>query len=131
MSEDTPKILVADDDKDILKMVEFTFADENFRLSFAEDGEEALRKVEQERPDLVLLDVKMPKLDGIEVCQRIKQEEGSSHITVILITHLSLEKDLIKGFEGGADDYIIKPFSVGNLKARVKSWLMRKGTTVT
>jgi DNA-binding response OmpR family regulator len=128
MTQPIPRILIADDDKDILDMMEFTFSDENFHLMFAHDGAEALEMAEKEKPDLILLDVKMPRMDGFEVCRAIKKI--SPAIVVIILSSLSMEHDLLSGFQGGADDYITKPFSVGNLKSRVKSWLLRKGIAV-
>lgn len=130
MSSDIPKILIADDDPDILKVVESIFADERFSLFFAKDGQEVLTITEREQPDLILLDINIPKKNGIEVCRLIRESEHNSNVVIIIVSGMTLENDLIKGFEGGADDYITKPFSIGNLKSRVKSWLMRKGIAV-
>jgi DNA-binding response OmpR family regulator len=128
MTHPPPRILVADDDQDILDMIAFTFSDENFHLLFAHDGQEALKMAGKEMPDLMLLDVKMPGMDGIEVCEAIKKKLPST--VVIILSSMALEQDLLSGFKCGADDYITKPFSVGNLKSRVKSWLLRKGIAV-
>jgi len=128
MTHPVPRLVIADDDQDILDMINFTLSDENFELFFAHDGSEALAMVEKEKPDLVMLDVRMPHMDGIEVCEAVKKKYPA--MVVIILSSLSMEKDLLTGFRCGADDYLTKPFSIGNLKSRVKSWLLRKGLVV-
>ncbi len=122
-----PRILVVDDDPDILRLIEFALGDEQVSLSFAHDGEEALTCAQEMKPDLVLLDIQLPKIDGHSVCRILRQKEGETQPVIIMISSLSVEYNLAEGFKGGADDYISKPFSVGNLKSRVKSWLLRRG----
>jgi DNA-binding response OmpR family regulator len=122
-----PRILVADDDKDMRRMVELTFTDEPFELTFAFDGQEAVDIFEQVNPDIVLLDVRMPRMDGFQACRAIRETLGKKDVVIIMLTSLSEGDDLKSGFQGGADDYITKPFSIGNLKSRVKSWMLRKG----
>lgn len=118
-------ILIADDDPDILKFVEVNLRLENFEIRKASDGEEALKIAAEERPDLVLLDVMMPKLDGFEVCQRLRTDPRTSNVSIIMLTAKSLSADKVVGLTAGADDYIIKPFDPLELVARVKSTLRR------
>jgi DNA-binding response OmpR family regulator len=126
-SEKKPKILVADDDKDMRRMVELTFTDEPFELVFAVDGQEAVERFLDVNPDIVLLDVRMPRMDGFQACRAIRETLGNKNVVIIMLTSLSEGDDLKSGFQGGADDYITKPFSIGNLKSRVKSWMLRRG----
>jgi diguanylate cyclase (GGDEF)-like protein len=118
-------ILIADDDEDILKFVEVNLRLEKFEVRKASDGEQALKVATEERPDLVLLDVMMPKLDGFEVCQRLRSDPRTSNVSIIMLTAKSLSADKVVGLTTGADDYIIKPFDPLELIARVKSTLRR------
>lgn len=118
-------ILIADDDPDILKFVEVNLRLENFEIRTAADGEEALRVAIEDKPDLILLDVMMPKLDGFEVCQRLRSDPRTSNTSIIMLTAKSLSADKVVGLTTGADDYIIKPFDPLELVARVKSTLRR------
>jgi DNA-binding response OmpR family regulator len=127
MSSVIPRILVVDENRDLYAMVQSAFADENFHLFFAEDDKAAMGTIRLEKPDVVLYHVQQPGRRDIEFCQSIKLLDNGSHIIVIILSGSALEKDLANGFKCGADDVLIKPFSVGNLKARVKAWLMRKG----
>jgi diguanylate cyclase (GGDEF)-like protein len=122
------RILVADDDPDIRKFIEVTLNLEGFDLISAADGEEAFVQAVEDPPDLVLLDVMMPKLDGFEVCRRLRADPRTSNISVILLTAKSLTADRVVGLTAGADDYIIKPFDPIELVARVKSTLRRART---
>ncbi|MHC9539998.1 MAG: response regulator transcription factor [Vulcanimicrobiota bacterium] len=126
-----PRILVVDDDPDILKLIEFALADEQVLLSFASDGEEALALAKEIKPDLVLLDIQLPRIDGLSVCRMLRNNESGTHPVIIMLSSLSVEHDLVEGFKGGADDYISKPFSVGNLRSRIKSWLLRRSVTAS
>jgi diguanylate cyclase (GGDEF)-like protein len=118
-------VLVADDDEDIVRFVEVNLRLEGFDVATASDGEQALHKSFDMLPDLVLLDVMMPKLDGFEVCQRLRQDGRTKNISVIMLTAKSLSADKVVGLTAGADDYIIKPFDPIELIARVKSALRR------
>jgi len=119
------QILVADDDPAILRLVEINLNLDGFDVITASDGEEALRLVTEHLPALVLLDVMMPKLDGYEVCERIRAEGRTRHINVIMLTAKSLSADKIVGLTAGADDYVLKPFDPMELVARVRSTLRR------
>lgn len=119
------KILIADDDPDILRFVEVNLAIEGFDLVTAGDGEEAVAKAFEQTPDLVLLDVMMPKLDGFEVCRRLREDARTANLSIIMLTAKSLSADKVMGLAAGADDYILKPFDPIELVARVKATLRR------
>jgi diguanylate cyclase (GGDEF)-like protein len=119
------RILIADDDPDILRFVEINLRLEGYELTTASDGVAALDKALAERPDLVLLDVMMPELDGFEVCSRLRKDPRTSNISIIMLTAKSMSADKVLGLTAGADDYILKPFDPLELVARVKSTLRR------
>ena len=119
------RILVADDDPEIVRLVELNLRMEGFEVVTAYDGEEALRVVAEQMPALVLLDIMMPKLDGYEVCERIRADGRTRHISIIMLTAKSLSADKIVGLTAGADDYVLKPFDPMELVARVRSTLRR------
>jgi PleD family two-component response regulator len=125
MSDPRELVLVADDDEDILRFVEVNLRLEGFEVRTVSDGEQALQYAYELKPDLVLLDVMMPKLDGFEVCQRLRSDSRTKHISVIMLTAKSLSADKVVGLTAGADDYMIKPFDPLELVARVKSALRR------
>ena len=118
-------ILIADDDEDIVRFVEVNLKLEGFDVVIANDGEQALQHAYDRLPDLVLLDVMMPKVDGFEVCQRLRGDTRTKNISVIMLTAKSLSADKVVGLTAGADDYMIKPFDPIELVARVKSALRR------
>jgi PleD family two-component response regulator len=118
-------ILIADDDRDIVRFVEVNLKLEGFRVATAHDGDDALAKALSLSPDLVLLDVMMPRMDGYEVCSRLRADPRSAHIPVIMLTAKSLSADKVLGLTAGADDYIIKPFDPMELVARAKATLAR------
>jgi DNA-binding response OmpR family regulator len=128
------KLLVADDDPDSLDLVAYRMERGGFQVVQARDGQEAIDLVHSERPDLAVIDVRMPKVDGYEVTRRIKSDPTTSSIRVILLTSNSQEPDVLKGFAAGADDYMIKPFSPEELRMpagpRVSS-LIPRSTPVT
>lgn len=115
-------ILVVDDEKTLVKGIKFNLENEGHTVDTAFDGEEALAKVRESEPDLVIMDVMMPKLDGLAACMQIRE---FSKVPVILLTAKSEDTDKIIGFECGADDYITKPFNILELKARVRALLRR------
>ncbi len=119
------KILVVEDEKDIARMLEYNLEKEGFRVLSASDGEDALDLAGRERPDLVILDLMLPGIDGLEVCKTLKGESKTSLIPVIMLTAKSQESDKIVGLELGADDYVTKPFSPRELIARIKAVLRR------
>jgi len=118
------KILVVEDDKDIVKLLRYNMEKEGWRVVVATDGEAGLAAVRKERPDLLILDVMIPKLDGFEVVKLVRQE---SRVPVLMLTARKEELDRVLGLELGADDYVTKPFSVRELLARVKALLRRSG----
>ena len=118
-------ILVADDDSDILQFVDVNLRLEGFEILIARDGEQALRMAIAHLPDLVLLDVMMPGLDGFEVCRRLRADARTSHTPVILLSARSMTVDKVIGLTSGADDYVLKPFDPLELVARVRTTLRR------
>lgn len=118
-----PKILVVDDEKPISDIVKFNLDKEGYDVVTAYDGEEALEKVESEEPDLILLDLMLPKIDGLEVARQVRAKHN---IPIIMVTAKDSELDKVVGLELGADDYVTKPFSNRELVARVKANLRRQ-----
>ncbi len=118
-------ILVVDDDPDIARFVEVNLRSAGYDVSVASDGEEALAKAGSMRPDLVLLDVMMPRIDGFEVAHRLRRNPQTSNTSIIMLTAKALATDKVLGLTAGADDYIIKPFDPIELLARVKGTLRR------
>lgn len=118
-------ILIVEDDKDIVKMLDYNLKKEGFKTLIAHDGEDALDAANTKLPDLVLLDLMLPGLDGFEVCKTLKAERKTASIPIIMLTAKSQESDKIVGLELGADDYITKPFSPRELLARIKAVLRR------
>ena len=123
--ERRPLVLVADDDPDILSLVKLRLERSGYDVVSAGDGEQALETARMRAPDLALLDVMMPKLDGYEVTARLRQEEATRHLPVILLTARVQESDIARGVEAGADDYVKKPFSTYELHDRVQAVLGR------
>ena len=119
------RILVVDDDPDIARFVEVNLRSVGYDVVVASDGEEALRRAEELLPDLVLLDVMMPRVDGFEVAQRIRRNPRTANTSIIMLTAKALTSDRVLGLTSGADDYIIKPFDPIELLARVKTTLRR------
>jgi diguanylate cyclase (GGDEF)-like protein len=118
-------ILVVDDDPDVARFVEVNLRSAGYDVNVASNGEEALERAVELRPDLVLLDVMMPKLDGFEVAQRLRRDPRTSASSIIMLTAKALSSDKVLGLSSGADDYIIKPFDPVELLARVKGTLRR------
>ena len=125
MSVKRELVLVADDDEDIVRFVEVNLRLEGFDVVTVNDGEQALQGAYDLMPDLMLLDVMMPKVDGFEVCQRLRADPRTKNMSVIMLTAKSLSADKVVGLTAGADDYMIKPFDPVELVARVKSALRR------
>jgi signal transduction histidine kinase len=119
---DKAKILVVDDDVDTVELLVKRLCAEGYDTAEAYDGEQALRQVEEYQPDLVLLDIKMPKIDGYEVCRRLKASEETKFIPIIMLTVKAKVPDKVKGLDIGADDYIPKPFDYRELSRRVRYW---------
>jgi DNA-binding response OmpR family regulator len=123
---DQPVVLAADDDEDILALVAFRLERSGYTVLQARDGQEALDLALTEKPDLAVLDVMMPKLDGFELTRRLRAEERTSRMPIILLTARAQDGDVAHGFEAGADDYIRKPFSPQELRTRVQAILGRR-----
>jgi DNA-binding response OmpR family regulator len=121
-----PVVLAADDDEDILELVAFRLERSGYTVLRANDGEEALRLALEAKPDLAVLDVMMPKLDGFELTRRLRAEEATSRMPIILLTARAQDADVQAGFDAGADDYLRKPFSPQELRARVQAILGRR-----
>ena len=119
------KILIADDEAQIREILRIYFEKEDFEVIEAEDGADAILKVQSEKPDILLLDIMMPVLDGIEVCKQVRK---MSDLPIIMVTAKDDDDDRIAGLEIGADDYITKPFNSREVVARVKAVLRRAGT---
>ncbi len=118
-------ILVADNEADVLALVQSGLARDGYRILTASDGQAALELARQELPDLCVLDVMMPKLTGFEVTQALRAENATRAIRVILLTARSHETDVVRGFDSGVDDYVMKPFSPQELRMRVRALLSR------
>ncbi len=121
-----PKILVVDDEKVLVKGIKFNLENEGYQVEVGYDGEEAVEKARTGRFDLVILDLMMPKIDGLQACMKIRE---FSNVPVIMLTAKGEDADKIIGFECGADDYITKPFNILEVKARVRALLRRAGQT--
>jgi two-component system, OmpR family, alkaline phosphatase synthesis response regulator PhoP len=119
-------ILVVEDEEDILELLRFNLAKEGYRVEGLASGEEALRAVRTRAPDLLILDLMLPGMDGLEVCRRLRAEPRSGQVPIVMLTAKGEEADVVAGLELGADDYIAKPFSPRVLLARVKAVLRRR-----
>ena len=119
------KILIVEDEKDIAKMLNYNLKKEGYRTVDAHDGEDALDLAVREHPDLILLDLMLPGIDGLEVCKQLRKEPKTSRIPIIMLTAKTQETDKVVGLELGADDYVSKPFSPKELIARIKAVLRR------
>ncbi len=117
------KVLVVDDEQDVLELLTYNLKQAGYEVLSAEDGKEALWKVRVFSPDIIVLDIMLPVIDGLEVCKTLKKDPQSSKIPIIMLTARGNEADRIKGFESGADDYLVKPFSVRELILRLKRLL--------
>jgi DNA-binding response OmpR family regulator len=122
---DRPLVLVADDDPDILTLVTLRLERDGYEVVGARDGEGAMERAFERSPDLALIDVSMPKLDGYEVTERLRGNDATSAIPIILLTARVQESDVARGIEAGADDYVTKPFSTDELRSRVQAALGR------
>ncbi len=120
------KILVVDDEEDILELVRFNLAREGYHVTCVQNGEDALRQIRDSAPDLVVLDLMLPGIDGLEVARKLKSDPETSHIPIVMLTAKGEEADIVVGLEMGADDYVTKPFSPRVLAARIKAVLRRK-----
>ena len=120
-----PLILIADDDPDILALVSFRLERAGYEVVQARNGEEAVQVALARRPDLAVIDVMMPRIDGYEATRQLRQHEETSRMPIILLTARVQEEDIARGFDAGADDYVRKPFSPQELGSRVQAALGR------
>lgn len=118
-------ILIIEDEEDIIELVKYNLEKEGFKVHSAENGEDGIRRAKNLKPHLVILDLMLPEIDGLEVAKRMKKSDILSHIPIIMLTAKSEELDVVVGLEVGADDYIAKPFSPKILISRVKAVLRR------
>lgn len=123
------KILVVEDEKNIVRVVTYNLEREGYQVDVATDGEQALEKIRRAPPDLLLLDLMLPKVDGLEVCRLLRADAKTAHVPIIMVTAKTQEADRVVGLELGADDYLPKPFSPRELTARVKAVLRRTSRT--
>jgi len=119
-------ILVVEDEEDILELLRYNLAKEGYRVTGVTSGEEALKSARSLLPDLILLDLMLPGVDGLDICRYLKQDSKTQHLPVVMVTAKGEEVDIVTGLELGADDYITKPFSPRVLLARVRSVLRRR-----
>ncbi len=125
MPADTPSVLIVEDEPAQREVLAYNLEAEGFRVAQAENGEEALLLVSEDRPDLIVLDWMLPNVSGIEVCRRLKSRSETRGVPIIMLSARSEEVDRVRGLETGADDYVIKPYSVVELMARVRTQLRR------
>ena len=121
----TPHVLVVEDEAGQRELLRYNLGAEGYRVSVAEDGEEGLLLLAEDPPDVVVLDWMMPTLSGLEVCRQIRARKETRNIPVIMLSARSEDVDKVRGLETGADDYVVKPYSVAELMARVKTQLRR------
>lgn len=121
----SPRVLIIEDEDAIATMLRYNLEGQDYQVSVASDGEQALVILDEQKPDLILLDWMLPYLSGIEVCRRIRQDKDKRQIPIIMLTAKGEEQDIVRGLEAGADDYVTKPFSTTELMARVKAALRR------
>ncbi len=131
MTEHKKIILIVEDEEDILALLHFNLIKAGYKVNCAVDGEEALASVASDKPDLMLLDLMLPGIDGLEICRRLRADEATSEIPIIMLTACGEEADVVTGLELGADDYVTKPFSIKVLLARVQTVMRRKSEPPT
>ena len=126
---ETSKILIADDNFQNCELLDAFLAEENYEIAMAHDGRETLKKVEEFQPDLILLDIMMPKLSGYEVCKQLRSEAATRDIPVLMVTALAEMGDIERAVQAGADDFLTKPVNRLELTTRVKSLLLVRHLT--
>ncbi|MFP4407816.1 MAG: response regulator [Spirochaetaceae bacterium] len=124
-------VLVVDDETDILELIRYNLQKEGYRVTTVKTGEEGLKLTRELEPDVLVLDLMLPGLDGLSVCNRLKREESTRSIPVIMLTAKAEDADIVTGLELGADDYVTKPFSPKVLTARIRAVLRRTGESET
>lgn len=121
------KILIIDDEKDFVDLIKLILEKNEYIVSVAYDGEEGVNKILAEVPDLVVLDLNIPKLNGYEVCRKVREKYSFTDVAVLMLTVRTLEQDYISGFSCGSDDYMTKPFEPKELLARIRNLMRRAG----
>jgi len=121
------RILIVDDDPDIVETVAFFLSGSDYQVFIAKNGKEALEQVKEEKPDLVLLDVMMPEMNGLEVCRKLKNNPETNSIPVVMLTAQGSKKDVDDAIDGGANGYVVKPFNLPGLVERIETILNAKG----
>jgi two-component system phosphate regulon response regulator PhoB len=121
----TPYVLVVEDEESLATLLQYNLEKEGYLVRMCADGEEALMTIEEKQPDIVVLDWMLPKVSGIEVCRRIRQRAVTRNLPIIMLTARGEESDRIRGLDTGADDYVVKPFSMTELCARLRAVLRR------
>ncbi|TNE35729.1 MAG: response regulator, partial [Alphaproteobacteria bacterium] len=124
------KVLVVEDELAMVELLRYNLESEGFDVASAHDGEEALLTLEEQSPDIVLLDWMLPKISGIEICRRLRRDPKYGNLPVIMITARGEEADRVRGLDVGADDYVAKPFSPAELMARIRAVLRRRNPDV-
>jgi two-component system alkaline phosphatase synthesis response regulator PhoP len=119
------QIYVVEDEKDLVELLQYNLEKEGYRVLSSLDGAEALKRIPEKTPDLILLDLMLPGVDGLTICKKLKSDPKTAHIPIVMLTAKAEESDKVVGLELGADDYVAKPFSVKELMARVKAVLRR------
>ena len=120
-----PRVLIVEDEEPLAELLTYNLQSSGYETTVASDGEEALLMIDERQPDVVLLDWMLPKLAGIEVCRRIRAKSETQNLPIIMMTAKSEETDRIRGLDTGADDYVIKPFQIAELTARIRAVLRR------
>ncbi len=121
----TPHVLVVEDEDSLATLLQYNLQKEGYDVGLAGDGEEALLLVDERLPDLIVLDWMLPKVSGIEVCRRLRQRNETRNVPIIMLTARGEESDRVRGLDTGADDYLVKPFSMTELTARIRAVLRR------
>ena len=121
----TPHVLVVEDEDSLATLLQYNLQKDGYEVSLAGDGEEALLMVDERLPDLIVLDWMLPKVSGIEVCRRLRQRNETRNVPVVMLTARGEETDRVRGLDTGADDYVVKPFSMTELSARIRAVLRR------
>ena len=121
----TPQVLVVEDEADLVELLRYNLEAENFAVATAEDSEEAMLRIAETTPDIILLDWMLPGTSGIEICRRIRARTDTARIPIIMLTARGEEEERVRGLATGADDYVVKPFSLPELMARINALLRR------
>ncbi len=124
-----PKVIIVEDEESLARNLAEKLRSDGFNVVTSNDGEDGLEKIRSEHPDLIVLDIMLPRLDGLSICRIVRHDANTAHIPIIILTARGTEVDKIVGLESGADDYIVKPFSLGEFLARVRA-VMRRPTTL-